>query len=526
MTKRLPPQISRRHYATEAGPVKNVSDFLDQASARRPPKPSPSINLVDRFVIHATALRQIERSIGRRIAEQGGALIGDPDTSEIIYFIFDEGADTNGVVYQPNIEFLNDEIEKFERLGLGVLGIAHSHPPGFTSPSIQDLNAAYNNITSPSNAHLLTWHLPIIQTIPDIGRFGFHPYIVSCSADGTPRLHRPSLEISGRKPRFVTGANVTPIKDCVRDDLDRRYARVSTDVDFGKMMKTTVIAVGCGASGKFLEEMCRLGIKRFHLFDPDHVERHNLAAQNFQVSDVGTLKVEALKERLLQVEFEFGNPDIQTLYVKTGTDFMQMTDNELDDLVAEERKIGHHPIFLFMTDRHVVQARGSRLALRHKVPTFWAGIYSGGGAGELIFWYPGYNDLPCYRCITQSRYGHHALRAKRGFAARSSGLPFAASFLDALLGHLVVGAIHHDLPSNRHGLLMNRLLREGRNFVQVQLDPNYLLGNYDIFEQLVGPDVVAFNSLFQRDGIKPDCKDCGNGVAWTATDYTEDESVQ
>ena len=55
---------------------------------------------------------------------------------------------------------------------------------------------------------------------------------------------------------------------------------------------------------------------------------------------------------------------------------------------------------------------------------------------------PGY-DLPCYRCITESRYeffdknrlSDH-LRGDNTGAGRSAGLPMAASFIDAVLAHL------------------------------------------------------------------------------------------
>jgi hypothetical protein len=287
------------------------------------------------------------------------------------------------------------------------------------------------------------------------------------------------------------------------------------------MSKTTIFAIGTGASGKFLEELARLGIKRFFLFDPDIVERHNLVAQNFRADDIGRLKVDALKERLEQIEFERDNPTIPRLEVMTGKDFLAVADRKLDELIDAEQAMGNRPVFLFMTDAHLVQARGSRIALKYQVPTFWVGVYRGGGAGEIVFWLPGFHGLPCYRCITAPRYAHYDKAAvKRQISAKSSGLPFATSLLDSILGHLVIGGIHYGDQRNPHGRLLSRLLRERRNFVQVQLDPEYRLGGEDIFDQIDGPDMVCFNTLFQIDGAKATCPDCGSRANWTATDYT------
>jgi hypothetical protein len=72
------------------------------------------------------------------------------------------------------------------------------------------------------------------------------------------------------------------------------------------------------------------------------------------------------------------------------------------------------------------------------------------------------------------------------------------------------------------------LLEEGRNFIQCQLDPDYRLNDCEnIFSQLKGPDVIAFNTIFQNENIRRDCPDClpsrrGNEI-WKCTDYTKED---
>lgn len=65
--------------------------------------------------------------------------------------------------------------------------------------------------------------------------------------------------------------------------------------------------VGCGSVGATVaENLARCGITKFTLWDFDVVEPKNLANQIFRVRDIGTLKVEALKNILLEI-----NPEIE-----------------------------------------------------------------------------------------------------------------------------------------------------------------------------------------------------------------------
>lgn len=65
--------------------------------------------------------------------------------------------------------------------------------------------------------------------------------------------------------------------------------------------------VGCGSVGATVaENLARCGITKFTLWDFDVVEPKNLANQIFRVKDIGKLKVEALKDILMDI-----NPDIE-----------------------------------------------------------------------------------------------------------------------------------------------------------------------------------------------------------------------
>lgn len=63
--------------------------------------------------------------------------------------------------------------------------------------------------------------------------------------------------------------------------------------------------VGCGSVGSTIaENLARCGVTKMTLYDFDKVESHNIVNQMFRQSDVGRLKVEALRDLILEI-----NPD-------------------------------------------------------------------------------------------------------------------------------------------------------------------------------------------------------------------------
>ena len=83
---------------------------------------------------------------------------------------------------------------------------------------------------------------------------------------------------------------------------ERNYPSISLE-DQDCLAKATVAVVGCGGLGGFMaEELARLGVGRLILVDGDSHEETNLNRQlSATESTLGSLKVEALKERLAKV---------------------------------------------------------------------------------------------------------------------------------------------------------------------------------------------------------------------------------
>lgn len=84
---------------------------------------------------------------------------------------------------------------------------------------------------------------------------------------------------------------------------------LSKSYDFFQPEKDTarIHIVGCGSVGSTLaENLARCGVTKMTLWDFDTVEAHNIVNQMFRQQDVGKLKVEALKDILMDI-----NPEIK-----------------------------------------------------------------------------------------------------------------------------------------------------------------------------------------------------------------------
>lgn len=85
-------------------------------------------------------------------------------------------------------------------------------------------------------------------------------------------------------------------------DLSKSYDYFQPEKDDAR-----IHIVGCGSVGATVaENLARCGVTKFTLWDFDEVEPHNLANQIFRQQDVGTKKVDALLDILMEI-----NPDIK-----------------------------------------------------------------------------------------------------------------------------------------------------------------------------------------------------------------------
>ncbi len=73
------------------------------------------------------------------------------------------------------------------------------------------------------------------------------------------------------------------------------YQRQVGIVDVEEFRDNSIAIVGCGAIGSFVAiSLAKMGLTKFHLYDFDKVEAHNLPNQFFKEKDIGRNKVQAI----------------------------------------------------------------------------------------------------------------------------------------------------------------------------------------------------------------------------------------
>lgn len=446
--------------------------------------------------VAAPVMDQIRHHIGGQPAETGG-MIGVAADGVVRAFYYDTDAEQTATIYTPNTVAINHvRTREWRPRGLKLSGFVHSHPPGFLEPSQGDLRYATQIIEAVDEIEAL-W-IPIVQTEPDTGRFQLRPFLLARDRNGHLRLHEGMLRVD-------------------RDEPGDAFVRVAAAYDLRRMAASRLTIIGCGGSASFIEAMARAGVGEFVLIDPDVVDTPNLATQQVYRRDIGRAKVDAIADRVLDI-----NPAATVVPLHASLD--ALSDEEIGVLVGADNAAC---ILCGFTDDFETQARVNRLALHFGVPSLSAQLWQEGRGGEIVFTYPGVTPA-CQRCALGSRY-----RALLGGAAvasvGSAGTPiFATERVNALKGQIALAMLHHrdtdeDSVSKvvtRYDTLLERI--GDRNLILVRMDPDLeaSLGIGTFSEVLNGADATRLlfdEAVFlpqepeRPDTGFPQCEDCGGG---------------
>ena len=486
---------SRRLYRLAAGQPEATHPRWSKLSAGDLSGPPP-------IFITAPIANRIRRTIGARPAESGGALGGVGPQSVINAFHFDSDAATTGATYRPNVDEINRLLrEDWKRDGKVLLGFVHSHPFGATRPSQGDLNYAERILAVRPRLDRLC--LPIVQTMPDAGRFG---------------IHGAAAVRDGRKIRLEQCPFlVIPERSDINTPDDAAWDRVHDAYDLDAMARTRLVVVGCGGSAAFVEDMTRCGIGEIVLIDPDIVARPNIATQQVYRSDLGRPKVEALAERLLDVSRHLRVASIHAAL----DDLDDAAMSRLLNAPLPHGRIGSPDLTILcgFTDSFWAQGRVNRLALNHGVAQLHAGVYKEGRGVELFYSIPGRSHA-CSRCVLHSRYDQYL---HRGFEndVTSRGTPLlATNRLNELKSIVTLAIVHGTSPgadashpaTRRWSSALDYLA--GRNFVQVGLEPldNAVL-DLRIFRSVASLDqrgrIGLDQTVWHEKSARHGCSDCG-----------------
>ena len=267
------------------------------------------------------------------------------------------------------------------------------------------------------------------------------------------------------------------------------FQRIESTIDIEVMNQSHVAIVG-GAVG-ISKDLVRSGLGAVTLIDYDRIDASNPTRQDFDSVDLGHLKTEATARDIRRVNPEI---DVEVLNI----DFCSLSRDQMEEQFA------HTDLFIFATDFFPAQARGSIETLRLGKPAIWIGLYRGGRAGEIIHYVPGITPA-CYRCICGMRY--EAFPQGKTKVSSDGGTIFDLHFVDAIAGALAVGILTRG-SDNRMGRLIEQL--GDRNLLQMKMDPEYTLGDKDIFKNYLGdnPANFSFTTIALSMERESECPDC------------------
>ncbi len=316
---------------------------------------------------------------------------------------------------------------------------------------------------------------------------------------------------------------------------NRYVQRQGTGWDLDLMDDSRLVVIGTGGAAGLIQNCARMGFGEFVLIDPDYISQSNVATQQVRPSDIGVSKVEALGRNIVEL-----NPAAAVYTATAGVE--SLDDSGFERLLQKplraeyKKEQGQHPssdlseksafvgrvpsrvILLVLTDNFEAQARGHRLGLQFGLPTICAQEYMEGRGAEMTYTVPGVTAA-CHRCITASRYRAYLAEGYKNDVTSEGAPIFAAEYLNATLGHLLLAIAHHGSNHPRWGNLISRLAN--KNLIRLRMDPDFdqFFGN--TFERRLSgaaaaESLVMFDALFlpqspdagQTDN-RPVCPDCG-----------------
>lgn len=304
------------------------------------------------------------------------------------------------------------------------------------------------------------------------------------------------------------------------------YSRIQDSVNIETIQNSKIVVVGAGGSYSLVTSLARCGVGQLTVLDFDTVEQTNIVRQGYKVSDIGSYKVDALKE-----EVEAINPEVN--YIGITKNFLDMNDQELDAIFKEA------DLLLFLTDSFVAQAYGNVVALKYNKPAIWAGWYAQSRTAEVFFQTPGYT-YSCFRCMASSRY--MANQEQEVKVSSNSNTIFHSQLLDSFIGMLSLAILHTNpkpfIPyyviskehPNEYEAFWESLLDGKRNvpynFFQFKVHPQGGNNLFDKSYKSLGMSAHNFVSHWQKaeaeiidNGYSYNCPDCDGSLHEMATKF-------
>jgi len=163
------------------------------------------------------------------------------------------------------------------------------------------------------------------------------------------------------------------------------FSRNSGIIENGALLDSTAIISGCGSVGSLVAlELARAGVGRFLLIDNDVLAYQNICRHQCGISDVGKYKVDALRDRISNV-----NPKA---HVHCQHDIIERVAKDVFDTFCTTPCL-----IVGCADNRDGDLYANKISCLYGVPFVSIGLWERAFAGELFWSIPG--ETACYNCV-------------------------------------------------------------------------------------------------------------------------------
>lgn len=189
---------------------------------------------------------------------------------------------------------------------------------------------------------------------------------------------------------FIDGGRITKASTepytLSLDVFSRNAGILETDM----MKGMGAVISGCGSVGSYAAlELARSGVGRFLLVDHDVLSYANICRHQCGIADVGRFKVDAVADRIRQI-----NPEAEIVAVHSL----------LENVPAKEfdRFCGPDALMIGCADNREGDIYAAKISAHHKMPMVSIGFWERAFAGEVFYYLPDRADLACYSCFVSA----------------------------------------------------------------------------------------------------------------------------
>ena len=156
--------------------------------------------------------------------------------------------------------------------------------------------------------------------------------------------------------------------------------------NYSSVSDKTVGLVGCGSVGsKIAASLCRTGIGKFFFIDDDIFFPGNSIRNELDLTDIGTHKTDALRNRLLKIN---PNADINVLRIALGGQ------ESASSMARALESLGECDLLIDATAEPTVFNMVASVAKRRKKAMIWVEVFSGGIGGIVARARPELDPIP------------------------------------------------------------------------------------------------------------------------------------